>query len=234
MREPLRAEPGRQGEIALLKEELTGVRKRLSDLEEHVKEKDEKVANLTEQLVDFSLKLTEKESLLTKNADNLTSLNQELTDLYSRFELGQRILKGKDDQIQSLEEALKDVQLQTTERGELLKDALVSKDEELAEISGILQIYKGKLGDTTKKLREKTAMLQKTKQDLAVLENRLLGIQEELLKFRKQQEGNESKGPGVTKEFLNLQSQLKAIQQFLDKQLTEVEELDTAFIIFRR
>ncbi len=189
-------------DIILLQQELGEVTKKLDDLQEHVKEKDQKLVDLSKQIIGFSLKLAENEMILTEKVNALTSLTKEYADLQSRLELGQKIIQERDSQLQSLEETLSALQSETTVHEKEFHKALAFKDESLAELEGILRIYREQLGDTTQKMRqkdfdrsnlqgqldsvrmelfEKETALHKTKQQLTALREELQHAQKRLL-----------------------------------------------------
>lgn len=189
-------------DMILLRQELEEVKKKLDDLQEHVRGKDQKLVDLSKQIIEFSLKLAENEMILTEKVNALTSLTKEYADLRSRLELGQKIIQERDSQLQSLEETLSALQSETAVHEQEFHGALAFKDESLAEIEGILRIYRERLGDTTRKMHqkdfdrsnlqgqldsarmelfEKETALHKTKQQLTALRKELQHAQKRLL-----------------------------------------------------
>lgn len=186
----------------LLQQKLEKVTKKLDDLQEHVREKDQKLVDLSKQIIGFALKLAENEMILTEKVNALTSLTKEYADLRSRLELGQKIIQEKDSQLQSLEETLSALQSETAVHEKEFNGILALRAESLTELGGILRIYQEKLGDTTQKMRqkdfdlsnlqeqldsarmelfEKETALHKTKQQLTALRKELQHAQKRLL-----------------------------------------------------
>ncbi|MBF0522344.1 MAG: hypothetical protein HQL24_04720 [Candidatus Omnitrophica bacterium] len=192
----------------LYKRQLSLIMQKLNDFQSEVQHRNKRIEQLTRQLVDSVLKLSEKDLALEKQSEQIALLNDHLTELESRFELRDRILNEKDAAFTSLKADFEDLKLQAIkERKEII--ALVSsKEKKLAELSGILKLYKGKLGQSSqnahkqsydilslqrqlalvkKQLFEKNRILQKTQQAFQDLERKLLEVDG---KFKDQ--GNES------------------------------------------
>ena len=149
------------------------VREHMDNLKSEVFLKEKRVEKLARSLMDTALRLTEKEMRLRERMEQISLLNGRLQELESRFELGQKIMKDKDKKISSTREDLELLKKRVVEQREELALILSSKDDKLIELNGILQIYKGKLGDVSKGIKEKIVNIKILEEQLSFVRKRL-------------------------------------------------------------
>ncbi len=232
-----------EDDLSLLKKQLAIIYKKLNQLETASIEKDQKIERLTGQVIDLSLKTSEKDMAVVKQEQRLLSLTENFRDLQSRLQLNEEIMNEKEVKIQQLQETLAKIQNETAGAQEEFKNIVASKDEKLIELNGILQIYKGKLIETTRMTKQQKANMTTLEDQLDLVETRYfkknkefqtvkegyLSLKQELLDIEKKI--SELKGSSTTMnekpqnhqdEIKKLQSKLNDVKQALSVQLGEI------------
>ncbi len=215
--------------------QLSSLQQDILKLQQIVQEKDEKVNQLTKQLELLSNKIN-PDSSDEGSSSNAYVSQEDFNDLKSRFELSQKIIQNKDEEIQSLKKG--NVPIVSAPQPIREQSAVVQRpngdlEEQLIEVSGILEIYKGKFFDVYKdlktntahmndleekltlvqnKLFEKDQMIEKAQESMKKLEEKLLELQGELDNLRE----SRLKTPLSPKDRISLQSQLDSIHEFLE------------------
>jgi len=232
--------------------EISKLQHQMNELIRHVELKDEKVVKLTHQIIDLSLKLKEQEIITNDKINQLTFLNNENVDLRSRFLLGQKIIMNKDTEMQNLQIDLEKLSLKTRVWKENLERNLFSKEKKLSEFQGILDIYKAKLSDVSSAVKEKSLnitsfeeqiiflqtklskkdkMLQKTKYGLITVKDYLNNFNEHLTKLKSNPAANRINPPTVKEEIVELESNLKSMHQYLQRQLRDLDKINAHLAI---
>jgi len=212
--------PKKEENLFDLKEKPDFSKEQFNELQENLKQKDDKINALSKQVVNLSLKMSEIETLLNKRIESIEFLKAELDDTMQRFMLEKRIIQEKDREIQSLQISYD--QLKT--RSHSNENVSYSRDEKLIELSGILEIYKYKLGEKNHLAKEKTKALVKTQDDLRFLKNQLTFLESELSKIKTQSHDNEFKDPEIEIKVWELQSKLEDIQHFVLENLNDSDK----------
>lgn len=216
--------------------------------------------------------LTEKIAKISINK-NLNSLdNLQITNSNRILDLYRMSLNSALDTIKSKDSEINETNIKLTELGNkigILKSALIKvaktkqikssvsqvpdsqtkeildiKDEQLNEISGILQIYKLKLGDANTTLKEKSAnivtleeqlnyvqeklfqkdkVLSKTRKELSSLEKELLDLQERLNCINEKNTDQSDKTKTINETHLRIIE----INEYLIKKLIELETIES-------
>ena len=202
-------------------------------------------ANLRQQVVDLTLQLSEKDIILSKQQDSIASFNDQFLDLQSRFALGEKIMAEKDAQIQTLQKDVKKIQLDALASKEELNNILLSKDQKIFELNGILQIYKGKLIETTQLAKEKKASattledqleilqaryvqksreIQKAKHEIVAIQDAIEHIQEQVTDLKKRHDQIGFSPSHTSTEIEHLQTSLTQISHYLETQLESINK----------
>lgn len=150
-----------------LKGEMDSMYNELQGIKEGLLKKNEKIDELTRQVVDFSLELSEKDKYIYSKEEGMERLSREIDDLQARFALSQKILEEKEVKIQSLEESVNKLKVAVNESSQYYQKILKAKDQELSELGGFLEIYKAKLSDVYKTLKEKEAQMHSLKEKIS-------------------------------------------------------------------
>jgi len=188
---------------------------------EDFKQKDQKINDLSKQVVDLSLRMSEIETLFNKKVKSTELLKAELDDAQARFMLGKRIIQEKDSEIQFLQETLDQLKKETKNSD----NASYSRDEKLIELSGILEIYKHKLGEKDRLAKEKTKALTRTQDDLTSLQDQLAMLESELLEIKRRSIDGEFQDPEIENKIQELHSKLKDIQYFFLENLYDSDKI---------
>lgn len=220
-----------------LESQMVSLQQQIIKLQHLINEKDTKVNQLTEELARLSS---------GGGATNLNNQNkfspEDFIELQSRFELGQKIIQEKDKEIQLLQAQGNNQSADVhppIERKEPIGFSKSVLENQLVEVSGILEIYKLKLSDLNQNLKsnlsnivdlenkltlvqtklfEKDQLIQKTEQGMQKLEQKLLELQNELDNLRQSYlENNLLK----IKNRIGLQQQLNDINEFLEVELKD-------------
>jgi len=157
----------------LYKQQIALIREKTDYFEQKTKSAQDKVEQLTQQIVEAALKLSEKDEEFNRQAQQLAKLNEHIQELESRFELRERILAEKDTSFESLKANLKEIKQNALLQKEEINKILLTKNEQLVELDGILGIYKDKLGDASREIKQKTT-------NILILEDQLAYVQKQL------------------------------------------------------
>ncbi|MDO8580688.1 MAG: hypothetical protein Q7S13_04340 [Candidatus Omnitrophota bacterium] len=199
------------------------------------------------EVVQLSLLVTEKNMEIQDTQSQIQWLQGKSQELQSRLALGQKLIQEKDQLIDQLTNEMNKVQVGQSAALENRESVISSQDEKLIELTGILNIYKAKLGDTHrsfketsanmvvleeqldgvhKELFEKNQLLRQTKEKLAVLEAKIAEFQKSLdqLMSPSSQDSSHQNLEGC---IFGLQKQLKEVKLLLSEHLQHLETLDT-------
>ena len=204
--------------IASLRSDLTDMEQRLMLGQRIIREKDEEIRALRD---DLQMAKLEKGTSRDKLMDSLDSKDRTIAQLEAFLEIyrdglvrARREIEEKAAHLRQAGEQLAQLRAQM-QAGRSMAAAegpqgparriVESKDEKLIELSGMLQIYREKLGEGTKtikknladitalkeqllfvqeELQQKNAQLDVTQQNLDELEDQLTALKQELLRFR--------------------------------------------------
>jgi hypothetical protein len=215
--------------------ELAKLKTMLIDLQTVVAEKDKEVADLT---------LKVKNLITNTNQIPSESADKNLAKIQSKLDVSHEIIDEQNRQIQALKMDLE--RYKKLERPQITT-LNMPPDAQLIELSGILDIYKGKLAEATHEIKEHTIyiakleekltdvqtalsekdqIISKAQQDMIRLEGKLIDLQREFNNFK------QSSGVHTLPHFTQLSSgnrisQLDNIQRFLEiewKQLQTISQ----------
>ncbi len=218
-------------DLTFLKEEIDLLKQHVSNLEKVIEQKNAQLTSLNQQIVNLSLEFSEQKMALNKSEDHLSNFEEESGDLQQRFELGQKIISDKDSVINQIQEKVNSLEEQVHKQKSEFDQLLASKDEKLIEISGILEIYQGKLFDTTTLAKKKEATVSALEDQLNLIQEKMFHQEVSLSKtknsiqsFNEQLEKLENvlKGPGVLKDTSDLAELLEQVAG-LKSQLKKIE-----------
>ncbi len=188
---------------------------------EDFKQKDQKINDLSRQVVDLSLRMSEIETLFNRTVKSTELLKAELDDAQARFILGKRIIQEKDSEIQFLQETLDQLkkEIKNSDHASYLRD------EKVIELSGILEIYKHKLGEKNRLAKEKTKALAKTQNNFNSLQDQLATLKSELLEIKRHSMDGEFQDPEIENKIQELHSKFKDIQYFFLENLYDSDKI---------
>ena len=188
---------------------------------EDFKQKDQKINDLSRQVVDLSLRMSEIETLFNRTVKSTELLKAELDDAQARFILGKRIIQEKDSEIQFLQETLDQLkkEIKNSDHASYLRD------EKVIELSGILEIYKHKLGEKNRLAKEKTRALARTQNDFNSLQDQLATLEYELLEIKRRSMDGEFQDPEIENKIQELHSKFKDIQYFFLENLYDSDKI---------
>jgi hypothetical protein len=95
------------------------------------------------------------------------------------------------------------------------------------ELSGILEIYKYKLSEKDRLVKEKTMALAKAQDDLNFLKGQLSALELDLSELKKNSGNKEFQSPGIENKIRELQSKFEEIQFFLLENLGDSDKMKT-------
>lgn len=188
---------------------------------DNFKQKDQKIDDLSMQVVDLSLRMSEIETLFKREVKSAELLKAELDDVQQRFMLGRRIIQEKDSEIQSLQETLDYLKKESKNSD----NVSYSRDEKLIELSGMLEIYKHKLGEKDRLAKEKTRALYRTQNNFNALQGQLATLESELLEIKRHSINGEFQNPEIENKIQELHSQFKDIQYFFLENLYDSDKI---------
>jgi chromosome segregation ATPase len=183
----------------------------------------------------------------------ITNLTQQLNDLQKDLTLAQNAVEGKERKIEMIRESVNQEKSRIEENNDLVRQMISSKDKELQELGGVLDIYRGKLSDAKLeienskgsivgleqqlasaqvRLSEKDMLLQKTKDNLSNLEKQLMDIQDRLLQLKGNSSGTMLM-PSPTQEdpIQNIQLDIQELQTFIHSEVNSLEKLNLTYLI---
>ena len=230
-------------QIDVLKKQLALSQNKVKALDSYVKERDMKIAKLTNSMVEHSLNASENQ--LQPKDDVLVEEQNATEDAESRLALGQKLMEEKNTVLQKIQSQYDALKKKNSDKEKEFNEILVSKDEKLIELNGILQIYKEKLAETHKinidqqanisnlekelalsqaKIAQQEAMIDETKEDLLSFQRKLIFIQDKLLDLQNYKIAEESSKHNLDKQIGELRTQLKDIDRFLANRLSDFEK----------
>ncbi len=242
---------GSKNEMLRFRIELDSLQGKLIAFEEALRLKDEKLVQLTKELITSTLMLKEKESLLDQKSEHFRVFETEFLDMESRLKLGQKIVEDKNREILSLKKEIKNKADLELESIDLVGSLVNSKDERIVELSGIVNIYKWKLKDSTQanknkdhsldilekkvhfveeKLVKRNEALKQTRDELSEFERQLKTAQFELDRLKENKALEHTKDiEQVEEDILKLQTQIRRIHDFLIDELISFKFADDYF-----
>lgn len=173
--ETLLSIPPADNSVEKFKNNFPVVKQQFEDLQMRLNQREEKIAQLSRDLIDISLKLSEKDMILDDREASIASLNSEVIDLRSRFELGQKIIQEKDQQLASLQNEFnkfKETAKNATISSEQFTQKIINKDQDIAQLQGMLDIYKGQLKTASNGLKSKDVTIASLNNELMELKDK--------------------------------------------------------------
>lgn len=147
------------GNSSILKQQFNQMQLALALAQQELKARQEKIDELSQQIVELSLQVAEKDSAIDRVVNQKDNSDKELIDTKSRFELGRKIIEEKDHQITQLERQVAMAEQRVQEYRQVSDQLIAGNEEKLTELSGILEIYQGKVVDMNQEILQKEQLL---------------------------------------------------------------------------
>lgn len=155
--------------IGQMKDDLMVVHGEVGLLRDEVEARNRQIDRLSDELLALSLDSGEKDRKISQKVEDMGLLKTELEDLEARFRFGQVIIEQKDLQIMALEEKMNELGRAMTLFQASFHEDMRLQETRLAELSGIIEIYRAKLRDAVDDNLAKQHQIRQLSGDVTVL-----------------------------------------------------------------
>jgi len=236
----------------VFKTELKLLTKHVNNLEDDVLLKASKIDHLKHENNRLSVKNEQKNSILYNKTSRIASLDKSLKEAYSRIKLGKNIIDKKEKNIRTLKGKIQQMHSIKIFKNEDLSSALNTKRMELVELEGIMNIYKENLLESINKskaatafnatlegqinliqlnLLEKNSLIENSKKNFFLLKKKLDNLEKKLSTMNDYPQESVSDKTKMKLLILDLQIDLKKINNVLLNQIKEFEKLNPYLVL---